>query len=278
MSSTNALERLNHIYSLNEKSNNDDDPSFGGEYEVISQLCKELNIEKGYVIDIAASDGYTQSCTLGFFRREDWSGLAVEMDPLRFSVLAFLYAKFPNARLARNKVTPNNVKSLLDFFEVPSDISILNLDIDSYDLFVIEAMLNNNFMPKIISMEINEKIPPGIFFTVKYDPDHFWKEDHFYGCSIDAASSVVKPFGYVLHSVEYANAIFVRKDLMPDKLTDLTPEVAYNQGYRNRENRKNIFPWNANVENWLNSPIEESIESIRKYFSHYEGKFILMKT
>ena len=45
----------------------------------------------------------------------------------------------------------------------------LNLDIDSYDLEVMKKILEKNFRPKVISMEINEKIPPPIYFAAKFN-------------------------------------------------------------------------------------------------------------
>ena len=271
------ISRLNNIYNINAKAQAEVDPSFAGEYHLLNLLTDSLNITNGFVIDIAASDGCTQSCTLGFFRRDGWSGLAVEMNPINFSKLAFIYAVFPNAKLARCRVTPKNIKPLLDSYEVPKDISVLNLDIDSYDLYVIEEILKANYKPKIISMEINEKVPAGIFFTVEYSDKHYWQNDHFFGCSIDAACSVVKPFGYILYKMEYNNAIFLRDDLLSNGFADLTPEKAYELGYKSRPNRKELFPWNADVEQWLHSSIDDSIVSIREYFQKYDGKFKLSK-
>jgi len=197
----NTVAKLNELYHLYEKSKLADN-SYANEYSVLSDIVSRIGIEKGYVIDVAASDGLTQSCTLGFFGRKDWSGLAVEMDPNKFYKLSFLYSDFPNAKLARTRVTPYNIQSLLEGYETPKNITLLNLDIDSYDLFVIEAMLKSDYKPMIISMEINEKIPPGIFFTVNYDDEHYWQQDHFFGCSIEAAAMTVRPYGYILYKLE----------------------------------------------------------------------------
>ena len=86
-------------------------------------------------------------------------------------------------RLARARVTPLNLVNSQPGNEVPKNFELLNLDIDSYDLRVVETILSSGFRPQIISMEVNEKIPSGIFFTVEYDDEHYWKGDHFYGCS-----------------------------------------------------------------------------------------------
>jgi hypothetical protein len=252
------------------------DKSYGNERELLEKFVGQLNnTNSGFVVDIAASDGVTMSSTLGLFKREGWKGLAVEMDPVKFSHLACIYAQFKGAKLARNRITPNNIVNLLNTFDVPLDFTVLNLDIDSYDLFVIDRMLENGFRPKIITMEINEKIPPGIFFTVEFDEKHYWKEDHFYGCSIDAASETVKKYGYRLVRLEYNNVFFVTGDAPPSLGHDLKPALAYNEGYLNRSDRKQLFPWNQNVEHWLHWDLEKVIFDINLHFKSYQGLFSL---
>ncbi len=251
------------------------DSSFGGEYPRLKRIVSLMQIDRGYVVDIAASDGVEQSCTLGFFREANWGGLAVEMDPVKFSKLAFVYARFPNARLARCRVTPGNVIAILQGFEVPVDFSLLNLDIDSYDLHVIDALLKSPYRPKIISMEINEKIPPPIFFSVDFDESHFWKFDHFFGCSLTAASQIVRPHGYVLESLQYNNAIFIRSELAKDFFPDANVEQAYDDGYRNRPDRKTLFPYNADVDCLLELSTDAAVTFLRNHFRQYEGKFTL---
>jgi len=226
-------------------------------------------------VDMAASDGYHQSSTLGLFASSGWSGFAVEMDPEKFYKLSYIYSEFRNAKLARNRVTPNNVVDLLKSFEVPNDFDVLNLDIDSYDLEIITSILDSKFRPKIISMEINEKIPPGIFFTVNFDENHYWQGDHFYGCSIDAASEVIKSFDYILWQVENNNAFFISKEVALENFKDETASAAYIKGYKKNANREEIFPWNADVDHWLELSTEEAIEEINQHFKKYNGKFTL---
>jgi hypothetical protein len=271
-----TTKRLVSLFLLTRKA--DADGSFGGEYAVLDRLADKLEIDAGFVVDIAASDGYSQSSTLGFFRRKNWSGLAVEMDPHKFSKLAFFYADFPNAKLLRQRVTPLNIRSLLRSCEVPKDLAILNLDIDSYDLYVMEEMLRADYRPKIISMEINEKIPPPIYFTVLYEESHYWQGDHFFGCSIAAASGVVKPFGYILQSLAYNNAIFIRSDIGKSRFSDLRAEDAYNEGYRNQPDRKTLFPWNADVECLLEYAPDDAVRFINDLFRKYKGKYTLRES
>jgi hypothetical protein len=241
----------------------------------LKYLVEHLKIDGGYIVDIAASDGVTQSCTLGFFSNCNWRGLAVEMDPDKFASLAFVYAQFENVKLARCKVTPKNIGALLQSNEVPGDFTLLNLDIDSYDLHVINELLRGDFRPMIISMEINEKIPPPLFFSVDFDDAHYWRGDHFYGCPLSAAATVVKPYGYKLESLQFNNAIFVREDVATAVIQDRAPEEAYNMGYRNHPARKTLFPYNSNVDCALSNTAEENLRFFSEFFKDYRGKFTL---
>ena len=182
------------------------DNSYAGEIEHLQSLLKKLNITGGFLVDIAASDGVNQSCTLGFLSSGGWEGLAVEMDPEKFANLAFIFSQFADVKLARNKVTPENVEAVLVSNAVPRDFTLLNLDIDSYDLTVMEEMLNAEFRPAVISMEVNEKIPPPVYFRVNFDDSHFWKGDDFFGCSLAAAASVMKPRGEQAGILQFNNA------------------------------------------------------------------------
>ncbi len=251
--------------------------SFAGENAKINEILKSLQIRDGYAIDIAASDGLSQSCTYHFFN-SGWAGLCVEMDPIKFSKLACLYREFGNVALEKVRVTPNNVGAVLNSAECPQNFEFLNLDIDSYDLHVIRKILENGYRPQLISLEINEKIPSAVFFTVDFDEGHYWKGDHFYGCSITAASSLMEEFGYSLINLEWNNAFFIPNALIEkSNLDPLCPHKAYELGYKNRSDRLVIFPWNSNVDYWQSLGTDLAISEIEKYFSKYQGKFTCKK-
>lgn len=218
------------------------DRSSAGERFELEYLVSEVAPGPGSVVDIAASDGLSQSSTVGFFSAQGWRGLAVEMDPMKVSQLALSYSRMNGASLARMRITPPNIVSTLQAFEVAQDFTVLNLDIDSCDLRLLENALIAGYLPGIISMEINEKIPSGVFFTVEFDENHYWQGDHFYGCSLDAAYAIVRPFGYALHKLRYNNAFFVRFDLCTEGVRDLAPDLTFDLGYRQALGRSLLFP------------------------------------
>lgn len=244
-----------------------------GEAKKLLQICTELNISNGYYVDIGASDGWTSSSTFPFARSSNFSGLSVELDDKKFKKMQYIYKNFQNAHLSKTKVTPLNILDLLNEFDVPQNFDILNLDIDSYDLFVIKKLLES-YRPKIISMEINEKIPPPIYFTVTYDENHFWKGDHFFGCSLQAAYEEVSKFDYKLYTVIYNNAIFIPKE-MNLEFQNLSVEKFYKDGYMNKSDRKEKFSYNSDVDVLLDMKQEEAIIFLNNFFKDYQGIFIL---
>jgi hypothetical protein len=251
------------------------DTSAFGEWREIERLLAITGLNSGLVVDMAASDGVTQSSTLKLFQNPSWGGLAVETDPVKFAMMAYVYSGFSDVQLGKCRVTPENVANLLRAFEIPAEFEFLNLDIDSYDLFVMNSILQSGFRPKLISMEINEKLPPPIYFTVKYDREHYWRGDHFFGCSADAASQTLKSFGYVLASIQFNNALFVRADVAEGKMNDVPVSKAYFDGYANRIDRAKNFPWNADVDCALTMSPAEALSFFSTFFGKYEGKFEL---
>lgn len=249
------------------------DTSFLGEFATIDEALSRTGSNNGFVVDIAASDGVRQSSTRPLFQR-GWRGLAVEMDPAKFACLASVYSEFEGARLARTRVTPNNVAALLRANEVPRHFEVLNLDIDSYDLFVLQAILDDGFRPRLISMEINEKIPPPLYFTVTFDDGHYWQGDHFYGCSLSAASALTRPRGYILAGVEFNNALYI-DSTYAQGIPDLDDTTAYAEGYRDRPKRRQLFHWNADMEVLHSLSVDEAVQFLSEKFSAYQGKFEL---
>jgi len=242
-----------------------------GDEHVVRRLLQTLGIERGFAVDVAACDGVTKSNTLGLYA-SGWSGLAVEGDPARFASLARAYRRFPDVSLARLWVTPDNVVTLLRGHGAPTDFTFLNLDIDGYDHFVLAALLQE-FRPALISAEINENIPPPLKFTVLYDPAYAWAEDHFYGQSISQLDELARSFGYGLVALDYNNAFLVAsgRGLLPE----LTPEEAYATGYRDRPDRRELFPWNDDMEELHTLDTEEQLAFLERRFAPYHGKYDL---
>jgi hypothetical protein len=251
-----------------------EEQSYAGEAAHLLDVLARCGINTGHVVDIAAGDGVTQSCTLPLFRHPAWGGLAVELDPAKALRLEHAYRRFAGVRVARRCVTPANVAALLHEHDVPAGFEVLNLDLDSWDLQVMEAILQD-FHPMVITMEVNEKVPPPVHFAVRWDPDHVWREDHFYGCSLTAAAALVREHGYVLESLAYNNAFFVRADVAHGRFANQRVDIAWASGYRDRPDRRDLFPWNHDVEHLLHLEPDAVIADLQRRFARYAGRYDL---
>jgi hypothetical protein len=251
------------------------DSSAAGETAHLAELFDRFNIGGGTIVDVAAADGVYNSNTLPFLRNASWRGLAVELQGSLFSKLAFAYRDFKNTDLAKCRITPTTIVPLLRAHDILQDFELLSLDIDSYDLAVAHSVLSAGYRPKVLLMEINEKIPPPVFFAVHYRPDHSYNGDHFYGCSITAACEVIKAHGYLLESLQYNNAFFVRSDVADNRISDQDCVSAYHAGYAERPDRAARFPWNADMDDLLTMPANDIVDLVAARFQSYAPHFDL---
>jgi hypothetical protein len=245
--------------------------SFLDEEILIRKYTNALTLENNYCVDIAASDGISMSNTYLLFKA-GWYGIAVEFDANKFAKLASSYAPFVNVNLVKIKVTPGNVIFILQGCMCPRNFAFLNLDIDSYDYFVLDKLLGE-YRPSLICVEINEKVPPPVKFTVTYDSHHAWELDHFYGQSISKCYDLCKKYKYEIVELHYNNLFIIPREL--NRFESLSPEAAYESGYKNKPDRKEKFPWNSDMEVLQTMTREESIDFLENKFEKYKGKFIL---
>lgn len=245
--------------------------SFLDEERIIRSYMARLQPTHRYCVDIAASDGISSSNTYALFK-EGWSGLAAEVDPTKFAMLAIAYRKFSNVNLVKTKVLPETVTSILRSCECPRDFALLSLDLDGYDFFILDNLLGS-FRPRLICAEINENIPPPLRFSVKYDIDHSWSGDHFHGQSISKCYELCEKYGYEIVELNYNNLFLVPREL--NTFGSLSPEEAYETGYRGRSDRREKFPWNDDMEELLAMPREEGLRFVREKFRKYDGRFIV---
>ena len=251
------------------------DNSFAGEHLTLAKTLTELDIQEGYLVDIGAADGIRQSSTVGFLSQSKWEGTLFEYSADSFSRLAFLYNDSQKVNLAKVKVTPLNVVALFKGFEIPQNFEYLNIDIDSYDLSVLRVLIDSGFRPKIISMEVNEKFPPNIYFEVLYTTEHSWTGDHFFGCSLTAAYENLYLRGYELVKMEYNNAIF-KENRVPSQSSQKADLVEiYRNGYLLKEDREELFPWNKDFEFIQEMESKHIIEFLNRAFHSYSGKYKL---
>jgi hypothetical protein len=241
---------------------------------VLENLLKDLSnqntIETIYV-DIGAGNGAMMSNTAKL-AKNGWKGLAIECSAQSAEEFAKIYTNYPLIKFHRGVVTPLNVNQLLESYNIPKNFGVLSLDIDGYDYFVLDSLLQQ-YRPSVIITEINEKIPPPLEFTVLFNETYSWEYNHFYGQSICKLKKLCDKYNYAIVHLEYNNAFIVPMETYEGK--PLSAEEAYSEGYKNKPKRIEFFPWNSDVEHLLTATPEESWLFLNQFFKKYEGKYTL---
>jgi hypothetical protein len=222
-------------------------------------------------VDVGAGDGIRGSNTYALFLR-GWRGVGFEGDERRARRLARAYRNLEGVEARHALVTPQNVVNLLREHDVPRDFGVLSLDVDSYDYWVLDAVLGS-FRPRVVVTEINEKIPPPVRFRVGYDPN-FQLQLHFFGYSIASLEELCARHDYALLALEYNNAFVAPRELL-GRHDALDAATAYRRGYSGRPDRRQRFPRNHDMEALHSMTPAESVAFLKNFFARHEGKYEL---
>ena len=131
--------------------------------------------------------------------------------------------KFPNVKLINKGVSPSNVREILKVVKLHEDktLDILKLDIDGCECQLLGELLEDPYYrAKIIQIELNHIISPPIAYKDMCDKDlHGWSNVpnrggwYAWGCSMQAAYDIVRPYGYELLQYDWPDAVFIHGSL-----------------------------------------------------------------
>lgn len=244
---------------INNNSNNDK--------LTLKKYIELIDPDNKFYIDIGSS--YEHNLAMDFIIDSDLT-IFFECDLLKASY--YDNWNLNNFNLITTKITPTNATDLIEGITDNITPKLIDIDIDGYDYFVLKALLNK-FTPSLIVAEINEKIPPPIKFTVKYDPDYWWDSSHFYGMSLSKMCELAKEYGYELINLTYNNVFLVHKDKNPG-LETYTAKEAYDRFYR-YAGWERYFSHNEDMRPLLRYTPENGVNFLHDLFKKYEGKYEL---
>lgn len=245
------------------------------EYIIAYMISKDVNMSK-VAINIGANDGITLDPLHLLYLRQDYDGLCIEANVDMFNELKY---NLPHKiKKVNTFVTPYNILNILKEFN-NINIDIINIDIDSFDYCILEKIMT--IEPKIIIIELNENIPPGITYYVKYMENYDYSPDgcyHLFGCSLDAVTELGKKYSYSLLTMEWNDAILVHNDFANLFEFAKSNLDAYDFGYYYRKNRKKIFYWKGQESKCRDMDLDKALDYLKNFFSKDLDKIYLEYT
>lgn len=190
----NWIERMYEI-------KNKDLYSQSGEGLLLEYVMSKIWFDSKFCVDIGGGDGFYLSNTKHVCKEFELYRQVIDLEN-------------------GYRVDAENILSYI-FYD---KIGLLNIDIDGNDYWILDKILNS-FKPLIVIAEFNAMYTDSR--TIKYNPDHIWAGDSYYGFTFDAGVKLAERHGYkVIFQVADMNMIMVRADLV-DGLS--IPPVTYKQ-------------------------------------------------
>ncbi len=183
--------------------------SQNGEDGILLYLLKKINnLDKKKLLwccEFGAWDGIKGSNTFNLVKNYDFNAVYIESDKERFNDLLKTKKKYQkiitfNKFVSYKNNSLNSLDKILKKTNITKKFDILSIDIDSYDLAVWKSL--KNYYPKIVVIEINSGINPGI------EQIHSLKSQ---GNSFTSTVNLAKKKGYelVCHT---GNCIFLKRE------------------------------------------------------------------
>lgn len=186
-----------------------------GESAIIQFIFQHIGETNKYYIDIGA--GYYdrgQMSNTDTLLRDGWSGLKIDDNNNHDTGILKLY------------VTPDNILPFLKDHNVPYGFDLLSIDIDSFDLDIMEKVVPA-YHPRLICTEYNGTLHPDSSVKLKYEPGYIWDETNKYGYSFGAAVKFCGRYGYkILMNHANQNLFLIRSDIIQQ-----TPVIEVEQSY-----------------------------------------------
>lgn len=192
--------------------------SQNGEDGVIEELFKDLNISGGVVCEFGGWDGIWLSNIANLYlKNKKYQAILIESDVSRFQESLELLEGYEDVESYNcmvsydrdSEFSLDNILKLSSFDLSPDNFSILSIDIDSSDYYVLESL--ENYQPKVIIIETGVQ---SLFQKHDYEMVTYHQ-----GCSLKSVTTLAEKKGYTL-VCHTGNAFFVRNDLvdnLPDK-------------------------------------------------------------
>ncbi len=205
-----------------------------GEDGIIQFLLERIKIDRYIFVEFGV-ENYKESNTRFLLVNNNWAGLVIDGSENNISQIKkdSIYWQY-NLKAEAAFVTKENINQIINSCGIEGDIGLLSIDVDGNDYWIWQNI--SVVKPAIVIIEYNFRFGKEKSFTIPYDENFVRSQAHYstiyYGASLKALYLLGKKKGYTFIGCNSAgnNAFFVRKDLKPDSIRELTVEEGYVAG------------------------------------------------
>lgn len=203
-----------------------------GDDGIIQYLIKNIKIENEVFIEFGVED-YSESNTRFLMMNNNWGGYILDSSKTALERLKKrdFFWKY-DLRVKEAFITKNNINKLISDSGL-QNIGILSIDIDGNDFYILEEINFEKINPSILILEYNAVFGNERSISVPYNEDFYRTSAHysnlFFGASLPALKYLANLKGYALVTCTKSgnNAYFVRRDLLNDKVKELSLDEAF---------------------------------------------------
>jgi hypothetical protein len=202
-----------------------------GEDGILQHLFRHISVSKRIFVEFGV-ENYTESNTRFLLLNNNWAGLIIDGSSKNIDFIKNddIYWRH-NLKAEHAFVTRETINDLIRRNGISGEIGLLSIDIDGNDYWVWEAI--DVVLPSVVVLEYNARFGPDKAVTVPYDAGFVRSGAHhstiYYGASLAALCLLSKRKGYSFVGCNTAgnNAFFVRSELRPPGLPELTPAEGF---------------------------------------------------
>lgn len=189
-----------------------------GQDGVIEEVFREIGTGNKFFVEFGSSGTDSGGGNTPYLRRLGFDGLLMDGDADPYGVKTK-----KQYDVKQEFVTVENVLNLFDKYGVPHEFDFLSIDIDGNDFWVWKEILSCH-IPRVVCIEANYYVPPGMSIVQKYVPDFKWNGDCRFGASFEALKKLGKENDYDLVSICGCDMIFVKECEEVEELDDIEIE------------------------------------------------------
>jgi hypothetical protein len=205
-----------------------------GEDGILQWLTRVTPLPDHRFVEFGVED-YRQANTRLLLLQDRWSGLIFDGNAESVARIRSDDAfRWRDLTAVHCFITAENINELLTEQGFCGDLGLLSIDIDGNDYWVWESLTAAR--AAIVVIEYNYRFGPTDRVCVPYDPSFVRTEAHpsgiYFGASLAALCDLGARKGYAFVGCASGgvNAFFVRRDLLPAEVPELTPEEGYVAG------------------------------------------------